>query len=475
MTSETPIRKRRAYRKSLFGCRNCKLRRVKCDETKPQCRSCSTYGVVCNYVSNTPDLQVLAVGLHANRPGRRPDLHVRQYVYNQLPSPVQTSLKPIIVCSDENYEFRMDERCFAGLERFASRAIPAYSREVMKVWRDHIPLLAFKNPYLMHTMLAVAAAHERNNDMVGQNSQLLPSEGNLTFQYQADDAQRTLNEIYHTTRALFLFNEKLSSRLEPADYDPLWATSALLGLLSSSAIDTLPENSWPLTTPSPSDLAWFILTDGKKAVWELTNPLRPSSVFSLVAHEYAAWDVPIPASGVGSMDARLASLCGITESSSVENNRYFAAAHLLARLQALDSDAEPSSYIQPKEAKSAGTGGVAFVSQHQVQHIDMLKQRDKVSLVLLALWYERCQGVCWWLDRRARIEGCAIRLFLKQQYPDDKGISELLPVVDLKEGSAVSEFEEGGSVGSQKKFMETLLAWEDLRVTYQSNNFFLGL
>ncbi|KAL5385724.1 hypothetical protein DPSP01_004509 [Paraphaeosphaeria sporulosa] len=462
MTSEVQSRRRRPYKKSVRGCRNCKLRRVKCDETKPHCHNCSTYGVVCNYVSsNTPDLHVSAVRLHgrsANGCGHRSDLQARHYEVTPLPSIVQTTLKPIVFCSDGRYEFRMDGRCFAGLERFGAKAIPPYSWEVTKIWREDVPRFAFSNPYLMHTLLAVAAAHERLHEM-------------------AEDAQRTLNETYHTARAISLFNQKLSSRLTPADYDPLWATAALLGLLSSSAIDTLPENSWPLTTPSPSDLEWFILTDGKKAVWALTNPLRPSSVFSSVAQEYAAWDVPIPASGVGSIDARLASLCGITESSSAENNPYYAGAHMLSILQALNSNAEPSTHesLEELHIKTTGTEDVAYVSQHQVQHISLLKQRDKVSLVLLALWYERCEGVCWWLDRRARTEGLAIRLFLKQNYPDDKAISELLPILDSRDRFDVTGRRENATVGLQKRFMETLLAWEDLRITYRSSNFFLGL
>lgn len=128
-----------------------------------------------------------------------------------------------------------------------------------------------------------------------------------------------------------------------------------------------------------------------------------------------------------------------------------------------------------KNPKAAGTECVAFVSQHQVQHVDLLKQRDKVSLVLLALWYQRCEGVCWWLDRRARTEGRAIRLFLKQQYPDDKDISYLFLDLGQREASGASARKETGTVGSQKGFMETLLAWEDLRITYRSSNFFLGL
>lgn len=43
------LRKRKPHRKSRSGCRNCKLRRVKCDETRPACHNCIGQFVRCNY------------------------------------------------------------------------------------------------------------------------------------------------------------------------------------------------------------------------------------------------------------------------------------------------------------------------------------------------------------------------------------------------------------------------------------------
>lgn len=51
---EPVLRKRKTHRKSRSGCRNCKLRRVKCDETRPACRNCIGLLVICNYDSTTP-------------------------------------------------------------------------------------------------------------------------------------------------------------------------------------------------------------------------------------------------------------------------------------------------------------------------------------------------------------------------------------------------------------------------------------
>ncbi|KAJ4303840.1 hypothetical protein N0V90_002741 [Kalmusia sp. IMI 367209] len=42
--------KRRAHRKSRFGCKNCKIRRIKCDERKPECINCRNRQVRCDYL-----------------------------------------------------------------------------------------------------------------------------------------------------------------------------------------------------------------------------------------------------------------------------------------------------------------------------------------------------------------------------------------------------------------------------------------
>jgi hypothetical protein len=70
---------RRAKRRSRFGCRNCKLRKLKvgvdicvpqkyrsadrvfeCDEGKPQCKRCTSFRILCNFAPNIPDLQPIA-------------------------------------------------------------------------------------------------------------------------------------------------------------------------------------------------------------------------------------------------------------------------------------------------------------------------------------------------------------------------------------------------------------------------------
>jgi hypothetical protein len=48
LASTLPRRKRRYVSKSRNGCRTCKLRHVRCDESRPTCRNCQRLGVACD-------------------------------------------------------------------------------------------------------------------------------------------------------------------------------------------------------------------------------------------------------------------------------------------------------------------------------------------------------------------------------------------------------------------------------------------
>ncbi|KAK3386998.1 hypothetical protein B0H63DRAFT_145127 [Podospora didyma] len=49
LETSKPYYTKRPHRKSRTGCRNCKRRKVKCDEARPTCRPCSLRGETCDY------------------------------------------------------------------------------------------------------------------------------------------------------------------------------------------------------------------------------------------------------------------------------------------------------------------------------------------------------------------------------------------------------------------------------------------
>lgn len=259
----------------------------------------------------------------------------------------------------------------------------------------------------MHTMLAVAAAHERysNGSTINRRSRI---------------------ESYHYFQSVSLFNRKLSCPIALADRDPLWATAALLGIMLSASFDAVsPEEAWPLRPCEPLDLEWFRLSEGKKAVWRLTNPLRLDSIFRSMAGEYASFNLPIPPSGTVGISAALSLVCGLNDFSNRDNNPYFVAAHVLTQLQ------------QFSHSGHADIRMVTFMSQSHSSFRNLLHKKDPTALLLLVLWYEVASPVLWWVDQRARVESQAIRIFL-QRYHCNSSVCGLLPPIS-REYSCVTK------------------------------------
>jgi hypothetical protein len=150
-------RKRRAHQKSRRGCRNCKLRRVKvrphshlsntpparfhrgtfvadirlykCDESRPGCTKCSSFGVSCNYGDpNAPDLQTAYNGMASRSPTRKgPPQSASPMESSFFVGKVQMSeyLRPRLTrLSDDGYSaIELDSESMGRMHRFITRTV----------------------------------------------------------------------------------------------------------------------------------------------------------------------------------------------------------------------------------------------------------------------------------------------------------------------------------------------------------------
>ncbi|KAI0123439.1 hypothetical protein BJ170DRAFT_713649 [Xylariales sp. AK1849] len=171
-------RERRTLRRSRFGCRNCKLRKVKCDETKPKCKRCSSFGVLCNLMSTVPDLQPVAAD--TGKP-----LVTRGNA--QLQPPIASA----VWTSDEFTSYQLNTKCQDFITRYLGRS-----------------LITPDDPNMIHV-----------------NRQLLK----LAF---AVSCRRSLEECYHWSQSTALLNRRLRKPIEAKDKDPIWGTAAALAILT---------------------------------------------------------------------------------------------------------------------------------------------------------------------------------------------------------------------------------------------------
>ncbi|KAH8654034.1 hypothetical protein BGZ60DRAFT_533126 [Tricladium varicosporioides] len=130
---------RRAHKKSRFGCSHCKIRKVKCDEVRPSCSSCTRGGITCVYLPGGPSTSTLrAVSAAAS-----------SCSISNSPSPNPTNQSAFDMLDLTLMNQFTAETCFS---------IFAGQRQ-QKLWQRDIPLQARSYPLLMHGLLSVAALH----------------------------------------------------------------------------------------------------------------------------------------------------------------------------------------------------------------------------------------------------------------------------------------------------------------------------
>ncbi|KAH8897138.1 hypothetical protein GQ53DRAFT_887362 [Thozetella sp. PMI_491] len=380
--------KRARRRLSRFGCRNCKLRKLKCDETRPQCTRCRAFGVICNFGFNVPDLHPL-----------REDLAKQQPAGSFSLSSIQPTISSSIWVDDGSAFFTMDSYDRELFNRFRYRTLYTLGGSAMvDVYESHLLRASFSCPFLMHGTLAVTAVHDRYLGVTSNH-------------------RRSVRESHHWSRCTVLFNKWLSQSIKEQHKDPLWATAGTLAILSFASINACsPEEAWPLGSPESSDLEWLRLGAGKAALRHLVNPLRPESAFRILSETFALIRPLLPEKGADGVPADLAQLCDLGECSTRGNNPYFVVAHTLSSV--LKEPKDTASHVR-----------VMMISAHMHHEFgDRLGRKDPVALLLLCLWYHRARESKWWIDIRARCELPALCEYLRRHHKNNSAIQALIPI-----------------------------------------------
>ncbi|KAH8812991.1 hypothetical protein F5884DRAFT_899193 [Xylogone sp. PMI_703] len=398
-------RKRKAHKKSRGGCRNCKLRRIKCDEARPNCQRCKAFGVSCNYNSTTPDLHTGPDHvLEFDSPNSRTvttDRVVQRpsYLTNQFRLPRSMPHYPFVI-GDRNHIIELDIACMERFKRFLVRTVLTVGTlDGAHLFQRVVPGLAFANAYLMHIVQAITATHDRY---------LLPS----------SPSKQSLDESYHMTWGITLFSAKLSGPLQDSDRDPLWATAALLGAVVSASIEaSAPEEAWPLKPSDPTDLEWLKMSESKSVIWKLTNPTRQNSAFHPASNQWTSYLYRLPEPpicGTEGLPEAFITLFDLDENSTADNNPYYLQAHAVAALSNIPCDR--ASIIR----------FLGLLTHLRPEYRSLMEQKDPRALLLICHWYALIIDGIWWIARRARVECKSICLYLEKRCKNDKAIMELL-------------------------------------------------
>ncbi|KAL6234012.1 hypothetical protein BDW75DRAFT_231483 [Aspergillus navahoensis] len=365
-----PRPRAKSRQRSRYGCRNCKLRKLKCDERKPHCDRCASLGVLCNFVAHTADLEPVGTGTLVVRP------------------PVSSAVWTSDECTSYQY-----------LLNVKSLLSPVPDDPNMVCVNRKLLGLAFSYPFLMHASLAVAFTYDRYLD-------------------GSRDGRRSLEECYHWSQATALLNRRLAQPIVATskDKDAIWVTAAALAILTFSSPEArTPDEAWPSKPSSHhSDLDWLCRSSGKMALWDFVNPLRPDSLFHVMAETFAQINAPLPKSGIDGVPESLAAVCSLNGATTAQSSPYFDAAHALSAIMDL-----PNSEVTTGQTQ-------LFVRCIQGPFEDLLRNRDPIALLLLYLWYRKASCV-WWIGLRARVECPAICEYLQSYHQGSAAVHAFHP------------------------------------------------
>ena len=378
------IRKRKPHRKSRGGCGGCKLRRVKCDEAKPECKQCTKFGVLCSYESTTSDLDSTMTGSF------QVEIPKSCSVNKAIVSLINMSHEQAARRASTSPVYHLDQHDLRILQRFQYRTVLSIGTDqTVNFYRDNLIRLASGFPSLMHLILTLTMMHDR---------------------YLTGD-KPSASEAYHWYQGSAQFNSVLAKPLDLEQRDALWGTAAVLGCISFQSVEAdSAQQAWPLRQPSEYDLDWLKISDGKKTIWKMTDPLRSDSVFAplkdahtnnYLPHEGELKDLP---------DGFL-ELFKLDESTSP----YYEMAMRLSTL--LDLECSRRTILN----------FLGFIGQVNGDFKRLLELKEPRALLLMAYWYGKmCYYDVWWTVQRVVLECQATCMYLDRYHGDHSEIQRLL-------------------------------------------------
>jgi hypothetical protein len=164
VTIQDRARKRKPHKKSRNGCRNCKIRRVKCSEVRPACFQCRDFGILCNYDTTIPDLQPLSMTAECVDFDSPIDAWVSPFSNNgPILDVVNSSLRQDSINQKwKDMMMYFDNADLARLARFREKTVLSIGvKQVSRMWQGEVFQLACTHRFLMHLVQALTQCHDR--------------------------------------------------------------------------------------------------------------------------------------------------------------------------------------------------------------------------------------------------------------------------------------------------------------------------
>ncbi|KAF2785709.1 hypothetical protein K505DRAFT_368869 [Melanomma pulvis-pyrius CBS 109.77] len=243
---------RRSHTKSRKGCKTCKKRHIRCDETFPQCRNCTKHQVRCDYMDSPT-----AMVPESPKSPQQPNLLWTPEIDSTIELWRQTGEFPF---PDLRVYPQPQWRAYPKTDLRLIHHLSSISNEMFRnrtskltLWTDMMPKflsIAASQPFVMHSILAFSASHLA---WISQSSETR----NLAF--------------HHAGVALKGLHEGIAN-FTKVNSDAVLASSLLL--------------AWQATDWR----GWASLVTGTKTVIQAMQPWRHESMFA----DYITEHSPMP-------------------------------------------------------------------------------------------------------------------------------------------------------------------------------------
>ncbi|KAK4500200.1 hypothetical protein PRZ48_008386 [Zasmidium cellare] len=404
-------RKRKAHTKSRQGCGNCKLRRVKCDETRPKCKKCTAFGVSCDYDSKASDLAFSGVGsfqVDIPKPPTPPESppdgnneDIEAVIEGMMNAPLYLHVDEGTPGPQVCY---IDKPHLDLLRKFYNRTVLSIGTAGTKhIYRGVMTRMAAQHSFVLHAILRFTLIHDR-------------------YLYDPLGTKPSTAEAFHGYHAAALFGKKLQGPVAEEEKDALWGIAAILGASSFASIEaSKAEEAWPLKEPELGDLDWLKMSDGKREVWKIADPLRPTSVFrAAIEFENNRKDEMLHRPTDPELDSMfpwVTKLFNLDAPRSEDDPKdpYFEAASIIERLVPIECTHSTVMWF------------LSFLGHMNPEYRRLLEAKDPPAMLLLSWWYAKLINYDqWWLRRRVLFECQAIVIYLDRELSDDDEMKKLL-------------------------------------------------
>ncbi|KAF3021632.1 hypothetical protein E8E14_014107 [Neopestalotiopsis sp. 37M] len=397
-------RPRKSHRKSRNGCRNCKRRKVKCDEVKPECTNCLRFGLPCDFkgsaihnssqghnAMSSQQTKSQDAAIPSRRRGRgrpRRDWLQEFQATNSLPAAPKTEKKEAIhdpyTLNTANIELMLHFTAFTAgsLSGTMSR-----KDKITNFWAFNVPKIGISHHFVLNLVFAVSAYHLAHTE-ASDNAQRLDYTQQAEYHFE--------HGLAAFTQALAGANESNCGALDVSATMVCYCTFAAgpkgpNDLLICRVEDQIAHNWWPVIKGLRLIREIFdadVLFSGLMApLGPSDSPQIPDSRAQCLRENFPRIDWEDQIKSLGDM---------IKSSSSIHRDTYLTEYDILAAIYEGTYGDENGQYL------GLGHNRMVFAWMYRLDDafVDRVREKDPIPLVLLAYFAQLLTTLkkCWFMD-----------------------------------------------------------------------------